>query len=221
MPYKKLTHNPNLSLFTQPVYRGLPVLASPEYPCVLEYLESAWKLLARTKKEYNRIYAVRIELLYPANIKAIGTEDNQVMERFKKALDSRVQWRSKMLKRDGKRVHPCRVRMIWAREQDRSPNPHYHLVLLLNRDRYFRLGSYDQDADNLYALVHAAWSSAIDLQTGGVEGFMHIPKNADYHLSSNDGYAAEPDLFKRISYLCKVRTKVYGERYHGFGVSRS
>jgi hypothetical protein len=187
---------------------------------VLEYLESAWQVLERAKQEYNRIYAVRIELLYPASTKAFGTEDNQVMDRFKKALDSRIQWRSNIQCRSGKRVHPCRVRIIWAREQNDSLNPHYHAVLLLNRDRYFRMGRYDRDADNLFALVYAAWSSAIARQTGGVEGAVHVPDNAGYYLLSSDGYAAEPELFKRISYLCKIRTKVYGERYHGFGVSR-
>jgi hypothetical protein len=82
------------------------------------------------------------------------------------------------------------------------------------------LGQYDPDADNLFSLVHAAWSSAIARQTGGVEGVIHVPKNAEYHILSSDGYAAEPKLFERISYLCKVRTKSFGERYHSFGVSR-
>jgi hypothetical protein len=220
MSYKALPQNPNLTLFTHSSFRGLPVQASDNYPCVQEYLESAWQVLARAKQEYNRIYAVRIELLYPASIQVAGTEDNQVMERFKKALESRIQWRSNMQGLAGKRVHPCRVRMIWAREQNESLNPHYHAVLLLNRDRYFRLGQYNQDADNLYAMVCAAWSSAIARQTGNIEGVVHVPDNAGYYLLSRDGYAAEPKLFKRISYLCKVSTKVYGERYHGFGVSR-
>ncbi|WP_417534311.1 inovirus Gp2 family protein [Marinobacterium stanieri] len=220
MSYKALPQNPNLTLFTHSLFRGLPVQASEVYPCVLEYLESAWQVLERTKQEYNRIYAVRLELLYPANTKAAGTEDNQVMERFKKALDYRIQHRSARQYRAGKRAHPCRARIIWAREQHNSFNPHYHVVLLLNRDRYFRMGRYDRNADNLYALVHAAWSSAIARQTEGVEGVIHVPDNAGYYLLSSDGYAAEPELFKRISYLCKVKTKVYGERYHGFGVSR-
>lgn len=220
MNYKAVPHNPNLTLFTQSTYKGFPVNASPEYPCIYEYLEKSWQVISRAKKEYNRLYAVRIDLHYPAGVLASGAEDNQVMERFKKAIESRIQACSNRKLIEGKRVHPCRVRLIWAREQDSSINPHYHVVLLLNRDRYFRLGEYDPNADNLFSLVHAAWSSAIKRQTGGVEGVIHIPQNAGYCLNSNDGYAAEAKLFQRISYLCKLRTKLFGHYYHGFGVSR-
>ncbi|MET4163894.1 hypothetical protein ABIE61_003760 [Marinobacterium sp. MBR-111] len=86
MNYTALPQNPNLTLFTQKSFKGLPVNASPEHPCIYEYLENSWQAISRSKYEYNRVYAVRIELLYPISVMALGTEDNQVMERFKNLI---------------------------------------------------------------------------------------------------------------------------------------
>ena len=47
----------------------------------------------------------------------------------------------------------------------------------------------------------------------------NIPENADYHLTRVDVKGQEA-FFRRASYLCKVATKVYGDRQHSFDASR-
>lgn len=216
---QRLPANPNLRIYTTPEYRGMPIQANTSQPCLEEYLNKAYRTLERTKKEYKRIFAARIDLRYPAEGARGRQNDNHVMERFKKALDARIQARSARRDSLGKTVHPCRVRMIWAREQSGSKTPHYHLVLLFNRDAYFRLGSYAPEADNLLTLIRQAWASALSLPEGESLGLVHVPENAEYNLSAREDYRGECDLFYRISYLCKARSKTFGNRHHCFGAS--
>ena len=63
---QRLPANPNLRIYTTPEYRGMPIQANTSQPCLEEYLNKAYRTLERTKKEYKRIFAARIDLRYPA-----------------------------------------------------------------------------------------------------------------------------------------------------------
>lgn len=64
-----------------------------------------------------------------------------------------------------------------------------------------------------------AWASALTLPVGDVRGRVKIPKNHAYKLTRDDRDAFNA-FFKRVSYLCKARTKHFGDGVHSFGTSR-
>ena len=67
-----------------------------------------------------------------------------------RALDSlKSQLRAEHL-RSGRAGEPALPAYIWARERNTSEHPHYHLVLLFDREVYAYLGNYTEpDADNM------------------------------------------------------------------------
>jgi hypothetical protein len=40
--------------------------------------------------------------------------------------------------------------------------------------------------ENIYSRIHAAWASALGMPIDDVNGLVHIPENAGYHLSQDD-----------------------------------
>ncbi|MNJ59903.1 hypothetical protein D3C77_556090 [compost metagenome] len=120
-------------------------------------------------------------------------------------------------------AHDCKVRYVWARELGEGRRPHYHLLILLNRDSFYTLGRLRSERGNNIRRLEEAWASALRLSVDEVRGLVHIPGNAEYRIDRNvcPGDADElPALFHRASYLCKAATKSYGSRQRGFDTSR-
>ncbi|AWX99285.1 hypothetical protein A8139_04150 [Marinomonas primoryensis] len=94
------------------------------------------------------------------------------------------------------------------------------MLLLLNKDTYHRLGYY-QSEGNLSSMVNSAWASALGCFDDEVGHLVHFPDNGCYYINKNsDDYHQQlEDLFRRVSYLAKKRTKCYGEGYRNFGTS--
>jgi hypothetical protein len=106
---------------------------------------------------------------------------------------------------------------------------HYHVVLFLNKDRFFTLGRFKSDPDemaediNLSDRIQKAWASALNIPINDVIGLVHFPKNPTYTLcrgspNFEDQYFS---LFERLSYFAKEETKHYGDGKNNFGCSRS
>ena len=125
---------------------------------------------------------------------------------------------------NGKRVHPTTIRYIWAREQTAdAAHPHFHMMIFLNRDAYYKLGNYESERMNLANKVRVAWHSAvsdenISLQDCKKMGLVHFPKNAEYLIERNDTESLKKMLV-RTAYLAKNETKRRGEGYRCFGGS--
>lgn len=97
--------------------------------------------------------------------------------------------------------------------------PHYHFVLLLNRDAHHSVGRFQSERENPYNRIQVAWASARRIPFEDADGLVHIPANATFHFSQDD--PAEMDrYFHRVSYLCKAATKDYASRCRAFGCSR-
>lgn len=126
----------------------------------------------------------------------------------------------------GKRVHPTTVRYVWAREQ--TPDavfPHYHLMIFLNKDAYFKLGRFDSDKMNLANKVRMAWFRALRDDEVPIsfcieQGLVHFPDNPEYVFGKGDDDAINKMLM-RVAYLAKNDTKRRGEGYRCFGGSNN
>ncbi len=214
--------NNNLTLFYGDHYHGLPVMTS-KGPFIAEYLECLKGVIDFAIGDYPRVLAFRFDLRIPCrNDLPTYACTNQAIslffERFKWIIKSdRAKARTKKPS-----AHNTKVRYFWVREEGCLGKPHYHLLILLNKDAYYTIGRLGSDRVNMIRRLEHAWASALSLPVEQVSGLVEIPSNAQYRIDLNDpsGVTVLADLFYRASYLCKSATKTYGSNQHGFGSSR-
>lgn len=202
-------------------YKGLPVITS-HGPLIEEYLERAHITLFRSINQHRRLMVVRIELRFPQGywpIEGCGL-GNDYITRFTESLEAKILHSQHLARSRGSRVHSASLRRIWAREYRLDwCKPHFHVILLLNRDAYHVLGDYFSDISNLRSRIIEAWASALGMESIAVEGRVHFPQNAVYHVHA-DSPESIADCFYRVSYLCKARSKNFHDGFHSFGNSR-
>lgn len=217
MQNKRVPENTNLSVWNQPYYAGLPV--NTRYELVELYLSKLKSVIDLSIQDYPRVYAVCLQLhcQYPTDELM---NSNKVMSRFKDALDSRIASYQKRSTRNDLPLDRCRVRIVWGREQSGSHVPHFHVVLLFNRELFYTLGSFLPGAGSLFQIIQSAWCSALNIPREYAAGLVHVPSNAEYCLNRSDDYAQLSSFFQHASYLCKVDTKCFGQVLQSFGGSR-
>lgn len=176
------------------------------------------KTTERAIMDHNRTMAVRVDLRAPHHYPAI---DINFITRFMSCLNSQLKSDAALKKSQGKRVHPCHMRYVWAREQDKALNAHYHICLFFNMDRYNSLGYYDAISGNLSARIKQAWADALGIKIEYLDGAVHFPKNGIYKLNAgtDDFEQHYLSLLYRLSYLAKLDTKAIGGRHNSFGCS--
>lgn len=214
--------NHNLPLHYEQAYKGLRVMAAGG-PLVEPYLGRTYLTLQRALDEHPRTFAVRFDLRFPQWILPDDADySNEVISDFFARLKAIIKNdRERAAKRNGF-AHGSSVRYVWAREVGESikdGRPHFHILLLLNRDAYNTLGSFNSKQENLFKRIETAWCRALRINQAVADGLVEIPEKAIYYLDRG-GEAGFSDLFFRASYLCKAATKVYGEGLHGFDCSR-
>ena len=79
---------------------------------------------------------MRFDLHYPA-----GWQDphGRHISRFIASLNARLEADSLRRKKSRKdrRAHPCRLRYVWVKEQSTTLQPHYHVLVFVNRDGFY------------------------------------------------------------------------------------
>jgi hypothetical protein len=149
-------------------------------------------------------------------------EQPEVISRFVKSLKSQIQ--SDMARRvnAGKRVHPCRLRYVWAREYSSTELLHYHIAVMINYDTYRTAGAFDEARSGLALMATQAWLRVLNLEYFDYSWLVHFPDNPSYVLRANDPnlHLAYADCFYRLSYLAKSETKMYGQHLRSFGCSQ-
>lgn len=213
--------NTNLTIFEGNEFRRLLLLKGVG-PYVLEYLERTYDTIEKAVHQYPRVSAIRFDLRYPAGL---GLSDelmtNAAISAFVDSLKSKVANNRRGAKLKYDRVHDSVVRYVWVREYDETDTrPHYHFLLLLNRDAFHTVGYFNSESDNLYHRIVSAWASALGLPPEDGYGLVHMPKNHTYAINMNRSDSGWAELFTRVSYLCKVNTKRFGEGHHAFGCSQ-
>ena len=225
----------NLRFHNEPTWQGRDVYTQ-RGPLIVNYLEQIDRVIKdATTLDHRRSFVIRFDLRFP-----IGWEnpDSAVISYFFDSLKAQLEACEERKRREGKRVHPCHLRYVWAKEQSSSQNWHYHVAIFLNRDAYFTLGRisslhdyYDgwdavfepaSDERNMVDRLDIAWSRALDMSYHSSKGLVHIPKNPLYKLNvkSQDYQRQWDELFYRLSYLAKLDTKRFGDRSKNFGSSR-
>ncbi|ESM68929.1 hypothetical protein L388_03857 [Klebsiella oxytoca MGH 42] len=180
-------------------------------------------------KRNNRIFAVFIILRFA---QSHATDEPDLPLCFQKddekaitrALDSlKSQLRAEHL-RSGRAGEPASLAYIWARERDSSEHPHYHLVLLFDREDYAYLGNYTKsDGDNMATRIQKAWCSAIGLDYPDYSSRVHFPKNHSAWFTRHDALTLSPDYYDfllRVAYLAKYNTKLLSDGYRNLGTSQ-
>lgn len=150
-----------------------------------------------------------------------------VMTDFLRSLQSQIEHSGKRKKREGSRVHPCKVRIAWVRERSSSINDHYHLVLMFNKDRFNWVGKTQTQQENLGSFIVEAWARVAGVDYEEANGLVHFSKrkNSDsvvihrLNCNSDDFDDAFDEFFKHISYLAKENTKHFGSGRRNFGHS--
>lgn len=208
-------HNPNLTLYRDTCYRGLP-LNPAHAPYIEQYLERLYQTIAYAQRDYAKVLAFRLDLHLPPGI---IRPEGELISRFLASFSAKVEHNRKQARQRNGSANMTRVRWVWVKENANVCRPHFHLVILLNYSAFSTLGYLKLEHDNLFNKLVEAWSSALQVCMEDALGLVHIPLNAVYCLE-RDSPSSGAEFFTRASYLCKAETKQYGDGSHAFGCSR-
>lgn len=215
--------NNNLHLHYDDTFEDLLVMVD-KGPFVREYLAALKQTIEMAMAEYPRVLAFRVDLRLPQAIDLPGyVYTNQVISDFFESFRRKIRYHQAKVRERNGYARGCKVRYVWSREFGQGGKPHYHVLILLNRDAYYTVGRLGSDRVNMISRMEEAWASALGLSVCQVRGLVHIPENSEYRI---DRYVRSrdtdelPALFRRSSYLCKKATKRFGDRQRGFDTSR-
>ena len=198
------------------------------------YTSNIINTINRAIEDHPRTMAIRIDLRIPADQyysehghssdspSYFADTDRKVISRFICSLKAQVNADLLRKKKLGIRTSKNNLRYTWAKEYGSDNKPHYHVLLLLNKDNYAYLGSYQNLSGNLASKIQKAWTSALRLDFEYYKKSVHFPKNPVYLLnaSSFDYPHVYEELLYRASYLAKLETKLYGTGTRSFGCSQ-
>ncbi|MBL4833953.1 MAG: inovirus Gp2 family protein [Pseudomonas sp.] len=213
--------NTNQTLFLEPTYKGFAV-QTHKGPLILNYLKRLHRVFGAALNQYSSLYVVRLDLHFSrCDDLPDDARTNVPIERFFSSLRAKLDWRDDSIRRAHGRVNRHGMRYAWAREMGpESQRPHYHVVLILNRSAFQRLGNYaDPNVPGLYKMCLEAWASAIYQPRDLAKGLVSVVDGGQWHLN-RVGQAPYREAFFASSYLCKARSKVYELGFHGFNCSR-
>lgn len=215
---QKHPQNKNIDLHYGDTFNNLPLLPNTG-PYCLQYLAGIQKTLDLALAEHPRTVAFRVDLRYP-EVWNRG-HDGGVISRFMGSMKSQITADLKRKAKKGGRLYRCNPRIVWAKEQSGKDGWHYHAVILLNKDAYLRLGGFASPLGNTVNRIRKAWAGALGVPEVFAEGSVSIPDNATYYPEppSSQERPQYEELFKRLSYFAKQRTKVYGGHGRSFGCS--
>jgi len=220
---KRHPDNPALKLFWECRYQDMRVLTH-EGPLIENYLEILLRVMNQARQDCPRIFAVRIDLLFPAEgYMGYSGCDNACATSF----ISHLLWELDV----ANTKYPHKMRYTWCREQVSSIHHHYHVLLLLNGQAYKGLGYFGKshgggfDRDNLYHRIVRAWSSAIAWPLEDMGGLVNVAtdsvteKKYLWNFYQND-QAAFAEVFYGASYMCKAYSKPIKQGFRCFDGSR-
>ncbi|WP_281516091.1 YagK/YfjJ domain-containing protein [Vibrio parahaemolyticus] len=218
--------NKKLRLFYEPSFNGCAIQYVGGFPMVTNYLEKLQQVIQLACYNYRRVYAVRIDLRFPQfGVNPALFSDNACLKKFFTYLQREI---------DASRLkYHTKVFYVWAREQNTSEHPHYHLLILLNYDSICGIGNYSQsvgggyEAENLYHRMVRSWSKAIGVPSELAGGLVNICKKpftndiAQFAITNEYDNTQYDELFHAASYLCKAHTKNFAQQVHCFGSSQT
>ncbi len=171
-----------------------------------EYQRNLTKVVKKALACHSRTFAIRVDLRLGDFTPLYGCRD--LIKRFIASLDSQLTAQQLRKRKLGMRVRPNVLRYFWTKEQATAEQPHYHVMLFLNWDEYYRLGDYNCPT-SLGFKIKKAWTSALGYGIEDVGHLTHFPKNNVFKLDINaDNFDENYDqFFDRAMYLCKKYSK--------------
>lgn len=175
-----------------------------------------------------RTFALRVDLHLPDyDADRFTGIDSAVITRFFESLKAKVR-ADRICKRNwGDRDRHSEVRYVWAREFDQSGvKPHYHVLILLNKDVYHTLGNYQSDDIDPALMLQQAWYSALGLPCPEIperRTLVYFPDKPYYWLDtrSDNFEKVYTDVMLRARYMAKVKSKHHDDGYRSFGYSQN
>ncbi|CAI1006687.1 MULTISPECIES: inovirus Gp2 family protein [Serratia] len=184
----------------------------------------------KSLNEYPRTMVLRVDLRLPEIDTGSYGMDSTLITRFMVSLKAQIEADLLKKRNAGKRVHPCYVRHVWAREFNERGKKHYHVALLFNREAYAYPGSYTSTdgeyTHNLAMMIMEAWVRALGLNTcinhQQYYPLVEFPAHGYYHLSKsrNDFTAQLSTVTDRLNYLAKDFSKDNSDGQRNFGCSQ-
>lgn len=215
-----LSSNANLHFDNSPMFNGLS-LQKKHLPMASEYLQALYDTMHKALSDYPRVMAFRVDPRIPTEISdKMSLEDHKgLIKRFIASLKAIIK-HDRECKRQSSWVPDTKVRYVWCREIGCNGKPHYHFLLILNRDAYHMPGRACSPNENLISRVSRAWYSALGVVWNPQEPWVYVPDNPFYWIYQGDANSFQ-EAFYRASYLCKANTKQYGLGLRAFGTSRN
>lgn len=203
--------NKNLTLHTAKGFNGYPVNLG-HGPLIQEYLVRAQNVVCTALTNHPRSFVIGATLRAPAGL--LTMPDNAI-SRFIESLKAQIAADRNRAMRKNQRAHLTDIRYIWTKEKGTSNFYHYHVMIFLNADAYHTLGNLQSNDCNMAVRIVNAWATALSLFPDDVRDSVHFSRNGNRKYSVQDFN----DLMFWASYLCKSKTKNYGDRSRNFGCS--
>lgn len=212
--------NPNLHLHYLDSLNELPVMSECS-PMVKEYLDRLYSAFQHALADYKRIFVFRVDPVLPTEVnERMTAEDHKnLVEDFLKSFQSIIKCDYQRKRKFGW-VPETKVRHAWCRETYQDGKLHYHFVFILNQAAYNTVGNPCSPHENVANRISRAWHSALGLEWDQSRPLIHLPANSQYWINGHNGEGL-PEAFYRCSYLCKSKSKRYGDGMRSFGSSRS
>ena len=224
-----LEANRNLTLITTPTWNGIEV-QTEKGPLVHEYLESIFNVLNRSLEKHPRTAVFRFDLRFPQ----VGyVPDEGELTRFFQSLKAQIAADDARKLRFEQRFHRTEIRFVWAREHNTSQNWHYHVAVMVNRDRFNTLGRIKKACDyldgdsplsvgsiNFADRLRKAWASSLRMNLVSSVGLVQLCGLKIIDRNKSNFPVAFNDAFFVLSYLAKSYSKIYGNHVRNFGCSR-
>ena len=137
------------------------------------------------------------------------------------SIKAKMEYHFKKKAEAKERVRSNRLRYFWCLEESEDSQPHYHLIIFLNADAFYKTESKNLHKTLADNSVVEAWGSHLGIDNIKVKGLVHKHDN-NYKLNINKaGYLdMATKALRRLSYFCKNDTKLSGRGYRTFEGSR-
>lgn len=241
---KRISQRPHLHAYWESHFYSYPIQQNiSKGPQVKEYLESTLELLAYMQYQYSQCFALRVDLRFPLDTWCPSwAESNMAVQIFLEHLNYELS------QANGK--HSRKLHYIWARENNDQQrryalheshlvdqeadlkNPHYHLLIILNRDSFNALGHIFPTRHGPWAGIYAdqclahriqrSWSYALgsrphECMPGLVEFTKDISGSPNtFTFRRQQGLMGLKEVMYAASYLCKAYSKDFSSSVRCF-----
>ena len=176
----------------------------------LRYINTSKQVINDSLWEFERVSVIRLDLHYPKHYQFDDLNVNDI-RRFFKSLKSKVDAELVRRKRRGVSYSPERLRYIWCKEINDSVNPHYHVMIFLNKDNFRSVGQVEyknnlSDIKPIFDMICESWGGVLSISPYDAVTSIYIPDRAVYVMKRNNEESID-NVLNRAKYLCKYSTK--------------